>query len=177
MIRGRHLLQSAAGSLLAAALLIPAASAWAGDACSGTYTTTVMQQVPLPMKIAPAQAPENPKLAERFVDGLRGTGGQIDPNSPYRLNLIFTIATPASGSMQGQVYNNFSWADQNGAFLDTSASVVNITAQAMDTTNYAYVWIATARCTVKVRDSGAVAADLGALIGRTLGRSESNGQF
>jgi hypothetical protein len=177
MIRGKHLLQSAAGALLAAALLIPAAPAWAGAACSGVYATTVLQQVPLPMKIAPAQAPENPKLAERFMDGLRSAGGQIDPGSPLRLNLIFTTATPASGPMQGQVYNNFSWADQNGAFLDTSASVVRITAQVMDSSSYAYVWIATAQCTVTTRDSGAVAAELGALIGRTLGRSESNGTF
>jgi hypothetical protein len=176
MIRGRHLLQSAAGALVVA-LLISAAPAWAGDACSGVYATTVLQQIPLPMKIAPSQAPENQKLAGRFTDGLRSAGGQIDPGSPLRLNLIFTIATPASGPMQGQVYDNFSWADQNGAFLDASASVVRITAQVMDTSSYAYVWIATAQCTVTTRDSGAVAAELGALIGRTLGRSESNGTF
>lgn len=177
MIRGRHLLRAIAGGLLAAALFIPAAPAWAGDACSGVYQTTVLRQVPLPIKITPAQAPVNPKLTDSFMDGLRGAGGQVDPNSPFQLNLIFTVATPASGPMQGQVYNNFSWADQNGSFLDTSASVISITAQVMDTTSYAYVWIAAARCTIKVKDSGAVAAELGALIGRTLGRAVSNGTF
>jgi hypothetical protein len=178
MTRGRRLMQSAAGVLLAAALLgISGAPAWAGDACSGTYSTSVMQRVPLPMTLTFMQTGENRKLAQRFLDGLRSEGGQVDPASPLRLNLVFTITTPAAGPMQGQSYNNFSWADQNGQFADISAGIVNVTAQVMDITSYAYVWVASAQCIVKVRDGGAVAAELGALIGRTLGRDEPSGKF
>ena len=173
-----HLIERAAGLLLAAGLLASSgAPALAGDACSGTYTTSVMQEIPLPVTIAVAEAPANPGLADRFMAGLRAGGAQVNQSSPLRLDLVFTLSTPASGPQQGTVYNNFTWADQGGAFVDVNASIVNITVHVVDTASYAYVWIATAECTVKVRDGGAVATELGAFIGRTLGRNVPSGRL
>lgn len=161
----------AAGALLAAA----GAPAWAGDACSGGYSTTAMQAMPTPVTVALAAAPENPRLAAQFVAALQASGARIDAGSPMRLTLLFTIATPQQGPLQGQVFNNFSWGDQGGNVIDIAASRLSLTAQVMDTSSYSYVWVASVQCTIKVRDAGALASELGTLIGRTLGQSVPNG--
>ncbi len=176
MSRETQILERVAGAMLAAALLaLSTGPALAGDACSGSYTTSLLQQVPLPVTIALAEAPENPALAEHFLAGLRAGGAQIDPSSPLRLGLVFTLATASSSPGQGSVYNNFTWADQGGALADINASTVTITANLVDSSSAAYVWIGSARCIIKVSDGGAVATELGAFIGRTLGRNVPNG--
>jgi hypothetical protein len=170
----------AAGLALGAVLLgVSAAPAWAGKACRGVYMTSVMRDVALPLKVTVAQESDNKDqtLANRFADGMRGAGGVIDLTSPLRLAVVFTITTPKSGTRQARAYNNFNWVDEKAALVDMSSSVVSITAQVMDMDSYSYVWIASAQCTVKVPDAGEVAADIGALIGSTLGRSVSNGKF
>lgn len=173
---GAGALRLGAGAVLVAGLLgAGGAPALAGDACSGTYMTSVLQPVSVPLAVALAEAPDNPALAASFLAGLRNAGGQIDPSSQYRLSLLFTLSTPGSGSSQGTVYNNFSWADQGGHLADVTASTVNLSAHVMDTSSYAYVWIASATCAVHVPNAGAVAGELGAMIGRTLGRAVPNG--
>ena len=165
---------SACAAVLVAGLSGPAL---AGSACSGTYSTSLLQPVPLPVTISLAQPPVNPGLADRFLAGLRAGGAVVDQSSPLRLDLVFTVATPASGPLNGTVYNNFSWADQGGALVDVNASTVNLMAHLVDVSSYAYIWIATARCTINTRDGAAVADELGALIGRTLGRDLPNGRL
>lgn len=163
-----------AGSLLAGGLLaavLPTTPARAEDACSGTYMTTQMQKVPIPVTVSLAQEPENPKLAGRFFDGVRDGGGVIDAASPLQMTLAFTLTT-AGGS---QVFNNFSWGDQSGAIINIDAGAVELTAQVMDTNSYAYVWAASASCRIHTHDGSAVAYELGRLIGRTLGRDVQNG--
>jgi hypothetical protein len=173
-----HLIQRTVGVLLAAGLFVSSGGpALAGDTCSGTYSTSLLQQVPLPVTIALAEPPVNPDLAKLFLAGIRAGGAQVDPSAKLRLNLVFTIATATSGPLQGSVYNNFSWADEGGASLDLTASTVNVMAQLVDTTTYAFIWIANAQCTLKVRDGTALAGEIGALIGRTLGRDIPNGKF
>ncbi len=176
MRRDRNLIEHAAGAMLAVGLLVaPAGPALAGDACKGTFMTSVMQPIPLPAKIALADAPENPALADHFLAGLRAGGAEVDPASPFKLGLLFTIATPSSGPLQGTTYNNFNWADNGGTLVDINASTVNITANLVDSNSAAYVWIASAQCIIKVRDGAEVATELGNLIGRTLGRNVQNG--
>ncbi len=176
--RTLHLIGRPACLLLAAGMLASSGgAALAGDACTGTYSTSLLQEVPLPVTIALAEAPVNPGLANQFIAGLRYAGAQIDQTSPLRLDMVFTVATPASGPLQGTVYNNFTWADQGGSLVDVNASTVNLMAHLVDTTSYAYIWIATAQCTIKVRDGAAVASELGAFIGRTLGRDVPNGRL
>lgn len=178
MIRGTRLIGRGAGAILAAALLASSGGpALAGDACSGTYTTSLLQAVPMPVTIALAEAPVNPGLANPFIDGLRAGGAQVDQSSPLRLDLVFTISTPASGPLQGTVYNNFTWADQGGPLADVAGSTVNLMAHLVDRSSYAYIWIATAQCIMKVRDGAAVASELGTFIGRTLGRDVPNGRL
>lgn len=167
-----------AGILLAAGLAACGAGpALAGSACTGTYTTSVLQPVPLPATIAMAETPVNPGLASQFLAGLQASGVQVDPAARLRLDLVFTIVTPTSGPSQGAVYNNFTWADQGGALIDVDASTINLSAQLMDTSAYAYVWIATARCTIQSRDAGAVSKELGNFIGRTIGRNVPDGRL
>jgi hypothetical protein len=163
--------------MLAAAIFAVGGPALAGDACSGTYMTSVMQPIPVPPTVALAEAPENPALADRFLGGLRAGGALLDPSSPLKLGLLFTLATRASGPLQGTVYSGFNWADQGGHLADINAASVNLTVNLVDSTSAAYVWIASAQCAIKVPDAGAVAAELGNLIGRTLGRDVQNGRF
>lgn len=161
--------------MLAAATFAGGGAALAGEACTGTYTTSVLQPVSFPVTVAMADAPENPALAASFLSGLRSAGAQTDPSSPYRLTLLFTLVTPASGAAPGTVYNNFTWADQSGTLANTGASTVNVSAHVMDTSSFSYVWIASVQCTIQVRNATSVARELGTLIGRTLGRSVPNG--
>jgi hypothetical protein len=180
MIRERSPLPIAAGLLAAAALLgMSGGPARAGNACSGSYMTSVMQEIPRPVKVSFAQSQDNKAqdLGKSFIDGMVGAGAVADPASPLRLAVVFTISTPASGPQRGKVYNNFNWVDEKGALVDTTGSMVNLTAQVMNIDTYSYVWIASAQCKVNVSDPGAVAADIGALIGRTLGRGVANGKF
>lgn len=141
--------------------------------------TSVMQEVPLPVKVTFPQNSENQdqKLGRRFVEAMTGAGGVVDAASPLRLAIVFTITTPASGPQRGKVYNNFNWLDEKGGLIDVTASTVNVTAQVMNIRTYSYVWIASAECKVTVPDAGEVAADIGALIGRSLGRAVGSGKF
>ena len=173
-----HVTGRIVGVLLAAALLVSyGRAALAGDACTGTYSTSLLQQVPLPMTIALAQPPVNTDLSKYFLAGLSASGTQVDPSSKLRLGLVFTISTAASGPLQGNVYNNFSWADEGGTSLDLTASTMDIAAQLVDTSTYAYVWIASARCILKAHDVAAVATEIGTFIGRTIGRNIANGKL
>jgi hypothetical protein len=173
-----HLTERAAGALLAAALLASAPfPALAGPACTGTFSTSSLQPIKMPATIALANAPENPSLANPFLDGLKAAGVTIDPASPLRLDLVFTLATPASGSLQGAVYNNLTWADEGGGSVDVNASRIDLMAHLVNTSNYSYVWIATAQCTVKVQGGGAVANELGRFIGRTIGKDVPDGKL
>jgi hypothetical protein len=161
-----------AGCLLTAALLgVSFTPARAGDACTGTYMTTQMKQIPLPVTVSLSSDPENPALAGRFLEGMRAAGGQIDAASPLKITLVFTLTT-AGGA---QVFNNFSWGQQGGAPVNLQSGSIELTAQVMDTNTYAYVWAASASCRIKVPDAGPVAYELGRLIGRTLGRDVQNG--
>jgi hypothetical protein len=45
----------------------------------------------------------------------------------------------------------------------------------MDANTYAYVWAISAGCRIKVPGAGAVAYELGRIIGSTLGRAVQNG--
>lgn len=173
-----HLIPRVAGVVLAAAALAAAGGpALAGNACSGTYMTSVMQPIALPVTVGMADAPENPGMAEHFAAGLRAGGAQIDPSSPLKLGLLFTLSTRGAGPLQGTSYNNFTWADEGGHLADINAAKLNITANVVDRVSAAYVWIASVECTVKTRDGGALAAELGELIGRTLGRSVPDGRL
>jgi hypothetical protein len=180
MIRESNSVRIAAGLALAALLIgVSGAPARAGKACSGVYSTSVIRDAALPLKVTFAQNNDNAdqELVYRFVDGLRGAGGLVDLESPLRLTVVFTTTTPELGPQHGKVYNNFNWLYEKGAQVDATASVVNVTAQVMDMDRYSYVWIASAQCTVKVPDAGEVAADIGELIGRTLGRGVLDGKF
>ncbi|CAH2603299.1 conserved protein of unknown function [Rhodovastum atsumiense] len=148
-----------------------ASPARADEVCQGSYMASVMQQRSLARTVALAEAPENPGLAAQFINGFREGGASIDSGSNFRLSLVFTLASAGSG----QVFNNFTWADQQGGFTDVQASTLRVTAQVLDTTDYAYVWVISADCQIQVRDANRVAHSLGLLVGRTLGRSVPNG--
>jgi hypothetical protein len=155
-----------------------AGPARAGNACSGQYMTSVMQETPRPMKVSiTPRENEDQRLAKSFVDAMVGAGAVVDLASPLRLAVVFTITTPASGPQQGKVYNSFNWVDEKGALVDVTGSTVTVTAQLMNMETYSYVWIAWAECKVHASGGGNVAADIGALIGRTLGRAVTNGKF
>ena len=177
MDRKQHRFARGAAVALAGLLAIGCTPALAGQACSGGYNTSTMQTVPLPMTVSFASAPENPAIASRFTAAMQAAGALVNPSSPLQLNLLFTISTPANGPQQGTVYNNFNWASQRGSFADLGASTVSLTAQVMDTNSYGYVWIASIQCVVQGNDAGAVADELGNLVGRTLGREITNGRM
>jgi hypothetical protein len=52
-----------------------------------------------------------------------------------------------------------------------------MTAKVMEANTYAYVWAISASCNIRVPSAGAVAYELGQIIGRTLGRAVQNGML
>lgn len=157
-----------------AASCLAAVPAMAADSCKGTYMTSVMQPMAQPVTVATVSDPRNPELSAQFEAGLAAGGAKVDASSPLRLNVIFTLATPGAA---GQAFNNFNWATQGGANANVQGGAIEVTAQVMDTNSYAYLWIASFRCTIQTPDAGSLAGDLGRLVGSTMGKSVPTGRM
>jgi hypothetical protein len=118
----------------------------------------------------------NPTLTRRFVEGLRRAGVTMSQQGNMTLNMAVAIASEASapaGPISG-TYRGFDWvsgeqAPQGQANIRSANLTLSVTLS--DNAQFTQSWVATAKCVVQTDDSGALAEDIGELIGRNIGQN------
>lgn len=125
---------------------------------------------------APLSGTAGPQLAARFAKGLRDAGILLSPTNALALSMTMMVATPpnvqgiAAGHQEGLDWTSAQPAagDRKLRLRDSLLSMdVSLTANP----SHAVAWIASVKCTVRTNDPGALAEDLGASLGRVLGRN------
>lgn len=172
--------------LLALPCLSPAA--YADDLCAGNIAATVMQPLRTPVVVSvetPIGSDANPQLAQRFLNGVQGGGVAVAPagQGTTLIDMTFRVSPSASGGAgpAGGAYKDFSWvsgeAAPGGGQWTIRGATVSVSIEATDIATQSLAWIGTLNCTIKSDDAGAVAQDLGFVIGRWLGRPTEGRAF
>jgi hypothetical protein len=179
----------AAVEILAVALAGPAA---AMTTCEGTYSA--MALLPLPAAIVIGvdvhdRSPENLRLAERFLAGIRKAGVAVGPEPNVLLHVGTSRYNLPLGSREARNLPELSGL-QGGvevglpAMPDTrfgtpravsSPPPLNLRVDATEGQKPRISWTAVVQCRRTSADNGALAEDLGRLIGGALGRRIDRG--
>jgi hypothetical protein len=173
-------------SLLASVALAPTARA--DSICAGNISTTVLQPVRTPITISvetPISSDANPQLGQRFLAGVQNGGVIVAPvgQGTTLLDMTFQVTPSANGGAgpAGGAYRDFSWVSgedaPGGAQWTLVGATVTASIEATDIASQSLAWIGTVKCTIKVNDAGAVAENLGTVIGRWLGRPTEGRSF
>lgn len=171
----------ALGLGLTATLLAAAPPARAAGTCHGTYTASSTRPLPQPVSMqfnAGIEDSDQARIAQWFLEGLRGAGISIAPQAPVQMNVAASASPPGAGAAaaaQAGTYYGFGWAADlspgaapiRGGTLTLSVSLTDLASATID-------WTGTLTCTIATDDRAALARDIGALIGRTLGSNFVN---
>jgi hypothetical protein len=152
--------------------------AHAAGSCSGTLGTALLHPLPNPVTVALQTSVDdsaNPVLAQRFVDGLQRAGVAVSPQGNMTLSLTVSLVPSASASSAvGGTYKGFDWVSGEqapGQGTSIRSANLSLSVTLTDNTQSTQSWIATAQCVVQTDDSGALAEDIGEVIGRNIGQN------
>ena len=169
-------LREAVLSTAAMTLLIAnSPAAQAAGVCSGTLAGSPLRQIAKPLVASMElriDSTANPELAKRFLLGIDGAGVSVVPKGQgtTTLDLSFLL----HGKQQG-TYRNLSWMRGSPMSGEVKSSLqgshIDVTIYARDAVSRSLVWTGTIACTIQTNDMGMLAEELGAAVGRSLGRS------
>ena len=173
--------------LMAPTMLVLSPAARADNVCAGNIATTVLQALRTPITISvetPISSDANPQLGQRFLAGVQNAGVAVTPagQGTTLLDMTFQVTPSASGGGPAAgAYRDFSWVSgeqaPGGGQFTIAGATVSVSVEATDIASQSLAWIGTITCTIKVNDPGAVADDLGTVIGRWLGRPTEGKAF
>jgi hypothetical protein len=155
--------------------------AYAAGACSGTITASLAHSLPVPLIVAlqtHVDGSTNPSLVQRFVDGLRRGGISLSREGNVTLRLALSLGAPlrASGTMISGSYKAFEWATEEQTSAPQAqrhirADLLSLSATLVDNVEQTQSWVASIQCVVQTDDSGALAEDIGEIIGHDIGQT------
>jgi hypothetical protein len=162
----------------------PARLAYAIPSCSGTYSATALNPLPMPNVVqynAGAEGQTATAIANQFIAGMQSAGMAFAGQPTTQMNLTGSVS-PASNtqgaSATAGTYSGFGWAAQTspgaapiiGGTLRLSITLTDMRAATMD-------WLGNLTCIVGTNDKGQLAQELGAAIGRTIGQNFNERPF
>ena len=165
----------AAALALVPVLVCFATAARAAGACDGSIQASALRPLPDPLTVAiqaTRSAPEEEKVRQRFVDAMQASGVTVEPTGSVVMRLSFLVTAMEEGGRPRQ-FSDFSWASATG----TAAPIITATITLSDPQRGTLIWVATLQCRMKQRDPEALAAQLGQVIGQTLGTHVSERTF
>jgi hypothetical protein len=178
------------------AALAGAAPARAIDGCSGQYSATALQPLPVPA-VAKLQlfddSPANQQLARAFTDGMSQSGLAVSGTPTVSLSVTHQIY--ANGGSGGGSGGGASWggqdswdAMQGGVSLErpdmprydtfspapsVQSGLLVLRVDLRDLATNAIDWVAVFQCTLQGGDQNPVAYGIGYLVGQSAGRRVS----
>lgn len=169
--------------LLAAAMVVlvaaaPSAARAAGG-CHGTYTASSLAALPSPLVVGADSLPADGNrgaLAAAFVAAMQGVGLNFSGTPNVQLDLAGNMVAPLSNA-PAQSYV-FDWgADPSPGAPPILGSTFDLSVSLMDVASSSIAWTGTISCTVATNDRIALARDMGALVGATIGKSFADRKF
>jgi hypothetical protein len=169
-----------AATVLAALAVVPARAA---GSCTGTYITSALEEIPQSTRVGldpRERTPTSVAADERFLAGMQAAGARVQENSDLRLRLVFSViqgmtSTTSEAPADAEVYNDSTWLDPSLRIRSKQPGSIVLTAQVMNVSTASITWVASIRCDIRTSDGGALAEDLGRVVGATLWKSVPNG--
>jgi len=169
--------------------VVLSSSAFALPTCEGTFAATSLQ--PLPTRPVVNldiydQSPENKRLAERFLAGVRGAGVAVDVQSNVQLHATISIlgekpdrfraaeqTYPGMMALQGGIYPSLPAMPSSRLTTPRPSAAQRVLVLRIDASEGQAArisWIASIQCRRTGLDDGQLAQDLGQVIGAALGQ-------
>jgi len=158
----------------------------AAGTCRGKIETSLLHALPRPMVVMSARSMNDSpsrEVTRRFVEGLQEAGVAVGDYGNVTLNLATSVTAPRNGSnvVSGR-YEGFNWVSGDPVAAgqripglpSTNLSMSVVLADNLANTQS---WLATIDCKVETDDPGALAKDLGVLIGRAVGSNQELKRF
>jgi hypothetical protein len=186
-----------AAALVAAWSLGPAA-AQAQSTCAGVYSAARLQPMPNPLTVQLEvwdNSPSNIALAARFTTGMRNAGVQVSarPTAKLRLNVQLQDGNNDVGGGSSQDSQYSEWNGLQGGLTRTYPDMpeeqllqrrradgpanLMMRAELRTSDDAPVAWVATVQCQVQTDSMPDLAADMGSLIGKSLGRTVESQRF
>ncbi len=153
----------------------------AAQTCHGTYTASSTTALPSPPAVqfnAGTDDSNQARIAQWFLGGMRDAGVTVDQQAPVQMNVAASVTPPGAGARaaaQPGTYYGFGWAaDLSPGAAPIRAGTLTLSVSITDLASATIDWTGTLTCTIATDDKAQLARDIGALIGRTLGRSFVN---
>jgi hypothetical protein len=167
-----------------ALVVLAVVPAHAAGTCTGTYITSALEKIPpsTTVGIDPRErTPTSMAAGERFLAGMQAAGARVQENSDLRLRLVFSVIEGMTSKTSevpadAEVYNDFTWLDPSLRLKTTQPGSIVLTAQVMNVSTAAISWLASIRCDIHTSDGGALAEDLGRVVGASLWKTVPNGR-
>jgi len=188
----------AAIAAIAVAVTLGPAAAWADAACTGVYSAAKLQPLPSPLTVQLEiwdDSPSNVALAAKFTSGMRNTGVQVSakPSAKLRLNVRFAGPSSDDGRAPSERPQYFDWNGLQGGLNQVypdmpeeqllqrrradGPTTLMMRAELRTTDSGPVAWVATVQCEVETNSMADLAADMGTLIGKSLGRTLDSQHF
>ena len=169
-------------ALGSASLLTAIPIAKGAQTCTGTIRTSSIHPVTKGATITSSrglQDTANPDLSSRFMEGVRRSGVRTGNSGGAVLTLSAEVVAPSgahviqSGRHSG--FSNFDWMQRLPSSPEHTpllrGATLTMSVQVSDKSSSSIAWIANVHCRVTTDDPGALAEELGMLIGSSLGKN------
>lgn len=166
------LVRAGALGLLALGVMAPSGS-HASRLCAGEFATSLVHPWPPGMTFYVPLRETTPTSAARiqaFRSSLEKAGLVLDPQGKATLQVVFTIR---GGAATSDVYDDMNWQRRptdSAAVVDPAlpGATLHLTVIVSDRVAFQQVWVASMECRIETPDTAALAADVGATLGRTI---------
>ena len=154
-----------------------AAPVLAAGTCAGTIRSSLLHPLPRSMVVigTAVSTTTSSDLTRRFADGLRRAGVSIADEGNVTLNIGVSVTAPptASNVTSGQ-FHGFEWISSGRVEVgqripDLRSADLSMSAVLTENQAATQSWVATIDCRVQTDDPGALAEELGLIVGRAFG--------
>jgi hypothetical protein len=179
--------------VLGVATAMPAAA----QQCPGSYAATALHPLAQPAVYAldiRDPSPENQRLAQRFMEGVRGTGAKVDGTPTAMISIYYSVLGLGSSSLggdEGPSYSDFgalsgglspSMPSESRMRMRQSARpsgpvTLSLRAELARPGTTQVIWVMSLQCQMTIQEPTQLAFEIGRVVGGALGKTVSRSTF
>ena len=169
----------------------------AAQQCSGSYAATALHPLPQPAVFAldiRDPSPENQRLAQRFMQGVKGTGAKVDGTPTAMISIYYSVLGLGSDSLSGSEGPSYSDFGGFAGGLNRSAPTetrmrmrqpshphgpvtLSLRAELARPGTTQVIWVMSLQCQMTEQEPTQLAFEIGRIVGGALGQTVSRTSF